>query len=745
MILNTNTATRCITLSGRLDTLTAGQLDTALTTLNETEGDILLDMTDCLYLSSSGIRILLKATKLLHSGHHLLLLAGVQPGVLQVLEMAGLQSVLHFEKDQASALKTMQQRQSHTTDELEFLAGKHLWSGTSYNTGTPCALFYPGEDTAGMDELGLAMGFAFFSDPSNDPRSHPDFFATCRSVAGFIPSGPPAEPDFRIITDARRSGLTLSGAISFKTTNPLTLTLKEGNSASLKEISEASKGYGRHALQDGAMLLSVAVGNTEEGPVVTFFLQPPDLPGLTAGYPDVVVFLKRMDAFRGGNAMLNIAFLLEEAASGAGSFSFDEMVSRFMTIENIRGVTMLPPETMLSSPRITIFPAGEIITASEKRLAINLSAGGKMPHTHAFLTRLLYEDSSRLDIEPLHGGYSSQTFQVTSFDHEGRKMRPTVMKISGRDLIRRESERCARYALPYIFNNSAVVLGAEFHGNTGALRYNFVGIGGESTRLRWLTHYYLERDVAFLEPLFDKIFQQILKPWYGQPVAKTIFPYRDHDPTFTFFPHIFKTAEELFGIGTDEEYAGVPGLSGPIFNPYRFLRYEYENRRNRSIVYPTGICHGDLNMQNILLDESMNVYLIDFSETRPRSVVSDFARMEAIFMVDNAPVDSEKDLHDYLQFVVSFYEPRRLTEMPEASYHGQYGGIVSGNTFLTRKMRRYALDSVAGNPDMVPYYLALLEWILPIVCYTSLPLNRKRVAMMVSSVLCAKLKEEDPG
>jgi len=37
-----------------------------------------------------------------------------------------------------------------------------------------------------------------------------------------------------------------------------------------------------------------------------------------------------------------------------------------------------------------------------------------------------------------------------------------------------------------------------------------------------------------------------------------------------------------------------------------------------------------------LLDGEMNVYLIDFSETRPRSVVSDFARLEAIFMIEHA-------------------------------------------------------------------------------------------------------------
>ncbi len=59
----------------------------------------------------------------------------------------------------------------------------------------------------------------------------------------------------------------------------------------------------------------------------------------------------------------------------------------------------------------------------------------------------------------LHGGYSAETFQVDSYDREGRKMRPTVLKIAGRDIISREAERCTNYALPYIMNNSAMVFG----------------------------------------------------------------------------------------------------------------------------------------------------------------------------------------------------------------------------------------------------------------------------------------------
>jgi serine/threonine protein kinase len=316
------------------------------------------------------------------------------------------------------------------------------------------------------------------------------------------------------------------------------------------------------------------------------------------------------------------------------------------------------------------------------------------------------------------------------------------MKIAHRDLISRESERCKQYALPYIFNNSAIVLGAEFIGETGALRYNFVGIGGESSQLRWLTHLYHESDLEILEPLFDKIFLQILKPWHGQPVMSKIALYKDHDPTFTFFPHIYQTVSELFSISSDDKYIYVPEMERDMLNPYWFLKHEYARRRESVIDYYTGICHGDLNMQNILLDENMNVYLIDFSETKPRSVISDYARLEAIFLVDNAPVESDTEMHDYLQFITGFYKADNLAIKPEIIYRGNNSEKVRKNTGLTLKMRQYAYESTMKNPTLLPYYVALLEWTLPIVCY-GLPVYQKRISMIVASLLCEHILNEN--
>nr|HPR31791.1 phosphotransferase [Prolixibacteraceae bacterium] len=328
-----------------------------------------------------------------------------------------------------------------------------------------------------------------------------------------------------------------------------------------------------------------------------------------------------------------------------------------------------------------------------------------------------------------------------SYDPEGRKLRPTVLKIAPRDMIEREAERCRNYALPYIFNNSAMVLGAHFFAHTGALRYNFVGIGGEQTQLKWLTHLFESWPVEKLEPVFDKIFKEILKPWYGQSIEDKIALFHDHDPTRTFFPMIEETAENLFSISSDKPELEIKETGEKLLNPFWFLKYEYKRMHHWKFDYFTSVCHGDLNMQNILLDQDLNVHLIDFSETRPRSVVSDFARMEAIFMIEYARVDDPEELKSMMEFAARFYTSSKLDDLPVNSYTGKYPSEMQRNTALIRKMRQYALESARGNSTLLPYYLALLEWVLPIVCYRSATTAQKRFSIVIAGLLCQKAKE----
>lgn len=727
-----------VKVTGRLDANSCTELDRVLTEWSETGRDIILDMQECPYVSSAGIRVLLKSTKKLQLNRNTLFLAGVVREVFHVFEVAGLVQVLRFESGVDRALAIIQSSHAGKKSAGIFQAGDRQWSYHPIKDNPATGFTTTSREILSSRELGFAIGLG--SDTTNPVSGAPcnEIFAVVGNCTGFIPLDEPGEADFRITADPARNGMVVCEALSFGNEPAGLLKPAADHSVTMQELSGVVTVAAEvNGFSDAANLL-VIVSHDRNTPSLSLLLQQ------NGQIAEVITetgmtWAQKFACISPSPGFYGITFLLSALKPGSEGDSLNDITGRNLTFENIGGVALPDPDQLLVNPEIWIFQADQFAGSETTRLSIEVKPGSEFEPWKAWLARLLYTDSSKLQINPLHGGYSAQTFQVTSYDAEGRKMRPTVLKVGSRNLVSREAERCRQYALPYIFNNSANVLGSEYLGDMGALRYNFVGIGGESSQLKWLTHYYLESGTDSLEPLFDKIFLRILKPWYGQPVVKTICPFREHDPTFTFFPFIYNTVQELFGVSAEEKYVDFAGIDRKILNPYWFLKYEYERRRDETKEYPTGICHGDLNMQNILLDENMNVYLIDFSETRPRAVISDFARLEAIFMVDNAPLDDADDMRNYLDFIEKFYRYDRLDEIPVNSYRGKHVEKVAKNVALTLKMRRYALESAMGDPGAIPYFIALLEWVLPIVCFYSLNIANRRLSMLLSSILCEKL------
>ncbi|MDP2237090.1 MAG: anti-sigma factor antagonist [Bacteroidales bacterium] len=726
---------------GRLDANNSNDFEKALQTLLENGKHLIVDMSQCPYLSSAGIRILLKTKKQLLAKQGELIIASLSPEVFQVIEMAGLHRIFRIEDNVETSKNLLNTLQDKTAETISFDSDAEKYTFKASGIENYKAKIWKDDDIAGYNELGFSVGFGAPAETHFENSPHSGLFVTAAHCAAFIPGNQDHESDFRVSDDPSRAGILLGQAISFPEKANGMLRMEKTGKVSLSQLAKALEVLNSKHSDKAELLLSVILNKNPDLPSVTVAL-------LVNKTLDEIVTSNRLNAFQqkiasGECSMIGATFLLSELNKNKADITLNELLNEALSIENIMGVQALNPDEIIEEPELWIFMSKDFAEASSMRLKIETAAEMTFEPHKAFLTRRLYTDSARIVIKALHGGFSAQTFQVTSFDQEGRKMRPTVLKIANRAMITRESERCQQYALPYIFNNSAMVLGTEFYGDMGVLRYNFVGIGGESSQLKWLTHYYHQSDMDFLEPLFDKIFLKILKPWYGQAVKKTIYPFKDHDPTFTFFPFIFDTVRELFAVSADEKYIQIPESKIPILNPYWFLKHEFARHRDLGFDYFSGICHGDLNMQNILLDETMNVYLIDFSETKNRAIISDFARLEAIFLVDNAPLENEADMEDYLNFIHGFYKTDQLNAVPEITYSGRHQEKVLKNAKLSLKMRAYAFESVGEDPNPVPYYLALLEWVLPIACYI-IPMPQRRLSMIVSSILCEKVMAAMP-
>ena len=87
-----------LALSGRLDTLTAPQLETVIK--NELDGakDLVLDLKDLIYVSSAGLRVFLNAQKsMMEKGE--MCLRHVNEEIMEVLDMTGFTQILTIENE----------------------------------------------------------------------------------------------------------------------------------------------------------------------------------------------------------------------------------------------------------------------------------------------------------------------------------------------------------------------------------------------------------------------------------------------------------------------------------------------------------------------------------------------------------------------------------------------------------------------------------------------------------------------
>lgn len=85
-----------LTIEGRLDTTTAPEFENTVSELLNGVSELVLDMTNLEYVSSAGLRVILKAQKIM-SNVGKMKLVGVNESVMEVFEITGFADILTIE------------------------------------------------------------------------------------------------------------------------------------------------------------------------------------------------------------------------------------------------------------------------------------------------------------------------------------------------------------------------------------------------------------------------------------------------------------------------------------------------------------------------------------------------------------------------------------------------------------------------------------------------------------------------
>ena len=728
-----------IILNGKFDGAGAAQFDSNCVGLEQKSKYWIIDFTDVSYLSSVGIRSILKAEKTLRAltGHLFIIINS--NFVKQVLEVSGLINQLKVVGSLEEGFEKINALFALANQKSQMVIDGREYEIQSFPDNESCIDVWAKHDendhdkltSVSLEDLGISFGLGGFG--INHQQAVESFgqYISTENFAGLLPFGEGQETDFIFTDTPKESFIYISNAFGISGKTNLFLEhhyalvnfdalvtdfFTIANSVTKTEVNSAA--YIIKAQSAGSAKKSIIIWGkaSQKGTVLDVDKDtqlPNDLRYLASG------------------------LLLQQNTDVKNPLELNEYLNSVIKLEEVEKLVNIKPDTKLQNVFVWLFIPKLLRAGDEKLIKVETEDGSQFKEEWDIIIRKIYSDCSRVILTPLHGGYMSKTFSVNSYDKEGRKLVPTVVKISSLDIAKREEFASRNYVEKFILNNSTSSMGSAVYGDWAGIRYNFLGITGTDSKLTWLRNLYTTKTTEELSEIFENIFTKILKPWYGQPKLEPVYLYDDHSP-LRLFPHLFDQVQKDFGWDAESETLRCEELGIDLPNPFRFLKYEYQARKMKPQMWYSSICHGDLNMQNILLDEKENIYIIDFSETKPRNIVSDFARLEPIFKFEIPKIETEEDLKQMLEFEMGLASVNSLDEMPPFNYKGNDPNVKKGYDLICQ-MRKYANTVTIFETDMKPYLLAVLEWTYSVMCYIQLNPLIKKYAAYSAALMVKKL------
>ncbi|HPO55598.1 MAG TPA: anti-sigma factor antagonist [Ignavibacteriaceae bacterium] len=740
-----------IKLSGKFDSLGSIEFEKSMVKYSG-QKHIIIDFSDVKYLSSAGIRDILKLEKDSKISGGIIVLCSLNQSVNQVFTMTGLKSALTIARDLTESreviskhLKFEVKNKSVEINDCQYHSFKLS------DSFSPLKVMLPEDNNDefkvfSIEELKFSLGRGGLGLNKSEIENNNLIF-TIGDFLGIQKSNGDTESDYLFIEKKEDVFLFLKEVVSFSTEPNYCIDFFAKSSIPLKNIlTNMNNIVGDEITPESSFVSYVFFGKTtktEEESEEEWIVGTGMLINKTTLSETQIENLKQLkEIFHFFNCTEylcagQIDVLLKFSKELSPQHKISNDLKNLLTFQNVKSVEQGSENNEFQSGRVYFFNHKEIKPLLQSLEIENLKEYD-LTDEFEIIVRRIYSDCSRIQMTPLFGGFSARTFQVFGEDKNGAKILPTVLKLSNSAIIKREEDNFEMYVRKFILNNASTVMGAFYYSDFGGIRYNFLGITG-STKLKWLRKLYNERTFDEVLPLFEKVYTGILKPWYGQPKLDNINLFKEQNP-INYFPIIYDKAKEELGISADDPKIYVEELKREITNPYYFLKYGYAEREKISFTCYKGICHGDLNLQNILLDEKENIYIIDFSETKYRNAVSDFSRLEPIIKFEYFNIESKESMNHIIDFETALMKCDSIKDKPEFCYTGNDPEVEKGYKLIL-KMREYASTVSLFEKSIVPYLIAMLEWSLPVVVYYGLNNHRKRYSMISCALITEKILE----
>ena len=104
-----NLSVDILEVSGKFDMVGSQKAQEIILPSIPKDGKLILDLADCDYVSSAGLRVLLIAANQSEMANCRMVVTGIQPAIWEIIVMTGFENVLVTYPSQADALKALEQ------------------------------------------------------------------------------------------------------------------------------------------------------------------------------------------------------------------------------------------------------------------------------------------------------------------------------------------------------------------------------------------------------------------------------------------------------------------------------------------------------------------------------------------------------------------------------------------------------------------------------------------------------------
>lgn len=365
----------------------------------------------------------------------------------------------------------------------------------------------------------------------------------------------------------------------------------------------------------------------------------------------------------------------------------------------------------------------------QKRLAVELDD---------LLCRLFHHATS-LIVEPLNAGHGKgAVLKVQPSLGNAGVSQAVVVKFGEASLIDREYRNFKEYVEDFVGGaRSTSVKELRRTQKLGGIVYSFLGATGD--RFESFGEFYQRADAAQVKTVIDHLFQETCSRWYANP--GTIHHHNLTEDYQQLFSLDFDKLE-----GNREYLKSVQGRERLLFedlthdrkftNPIQAVREQEIVKSTYSVV-----THGDLNENNVLLDQAGNTWLIDFAFTGRGHILRDVVKLDSIVRFQLL-LESQATLAERFTLEESLCRMHRFSDVDRLhqDFASDNPAIIKTFEVATHLLAR-ARKLVSQNPhdDIGEYYAALLFNALNTVRFYSLPNLQRQHALLSASLLADKL------